>query len=331
MKIAINGFGRIGRNVLRAWGAAPRSDVEIVAINDLADIDNAAFLLEFDSVHGRLSSPVSHEGDMIKTSFGDIRYLSERDPSNIDWAALGVDVVFECTGIFTSAEKAAVHLAGGAKKVLVSAPSAGADLTVVYGVNHEAITAEHKIISNASCTTNCLAPIAHVLQNTCGIKQGFMTTIHSYTGDQRLLDAEHKDRYRARAAALNMIPTTTGAAKAVGLVLPELAGKLDGVAIRVPTPNVSAVDLVFEPARAITAAEINAALREASAGALAGILDVTDRELVSSDLNGDPASSIAHLDQTRVMPDGMARVFSWYDNEWGFSNRMLDTAAALKF
>lgn len=331
MKIAINGFGRIGRNVLRAWGAAPRSDVEIVAINDLADIDNAAFLLEFDSVHGRLSSPVSHEGDMIKTSFGDIRYLSERDPSNIDWAALGVDVVFECTGIFTSAEKAAVHLVGGAKKVLVSAPSAGADLTVVYGVNHEAITAEHKIISNASCTTNCLAPIAHVLQNTCGIKQGFMTTIHSYTGDQRLLDAEHKDRYRARAAALNMIPTTTGAAKAVGLVLPELAGKLDGVAIRVPTPNVSAVDLVFEPARAITAAEINAALREASAGALAGILDVTDRELVSSDLNGDPASSIAHLDQTRVMPDGMARVFSWYDNEWGFSNRMLDTAAALKF
>lgn len=331
MKIAINGFGRIGRNVLRAWGAAPRNDVEIVAINDLADIDNAAFLLEFDSVHGRLSSPVSHEGDMIKTSFGDIRYLSERDPSNIDWAALGVDVVFECTGIFTSAEKAAVHLAGGAKKVLVSAPSAGADLTVVYGVNHEAITAEHKIISNASCTTNCLAPIAHVLQNTCGIKQGFMTTIHSYTGDQRLLDAEHKDRYRARAAALNMIPTTTGAAKAVGLVLPELAGKLDGVAIRVPTPNVSAVDLVFEPARAITAAEINAALREASAGALAGILDVTDRELVSSDLNGDPASSIAHLDQTRVMPDGMARVFSWYDNEWGFSNRMLDTAAALKF
>ncbi|MDA7598610.1 type I glyceraldehyde-3-phosphate dehydrogenase [Alphaproteobacteria bacterium] len=331
MKIAINGFGRIGRNVLRAWGAAPRSDVEIVAINDLADIDNAAFLLEFDSVHGRLSSPVSHEGDMIKTSFGDIRYLSERDPSNIDWAALGVDVVFECTGIFTSAEKAAVHLVGGAKKVLVSAPSAGADLTVVYGVNHEAITAEHKIISNASCTTNCLAPIAHVLQKTCGIKQGFMTTIHSYTGDQRLLDAEHKDRYRARAAALNMIPTTTGAAKAVGLVLPELAGKLDGVAIRVPTPNVSAVDLVFEPARAITAAEINAALREASAGALAGILDVTDRELVSSDLNGDPASSIAHLDQTRVMPDGMARVFSWYDNEWGFSNRMLDTAAALKF
>ena len=331
MKIAINGFDRIGRNVLRAWGAAPRNDVEIVAINDLADIDNAAFLLEFDSVHGRLSSPVSHEGDMIKTSFGDIRYLSERDPSNIDWAALGVDVVFECTGIFTSAEKAAVHLAGGAKKVLVSAPSAGADLTVVYGVNHEAITAEHKIISNASCTTNCLAPIAHVLQNTCGIKQGFMTTIHSYTGDQRLLDAEHKDRYRARAAALNMIPTTTGAAKAVGLVLPELAGKLDGVAIRVPTPNVSAVDLVFEPARAITAAEINAALREASAGALAGILDVTDRELVSSDLNGDPASSIAHLDQTRVMPDGMARVFSWYDNEWGFSNRMLDTAAALKF
>ena len=274
---------------------------------------------------------MTHDGTALRTSFGAVRYISERDPAAINWAALGVDVVFECTGIFTAADKASVHLAGGAKKVLVSAPSAGADMTVVYGVNHAKLQPHHNIISNASCTTNCLAPIADVLHRTCGIKQGFMTTIHSYTGDQRLLDAEHNDRYRARAAALNMIPTTTGAAKAVGLVLPELAGKLDGVAIRVPTPNVSAVDFVFEPANSVSADDINASLRAAAAGPLAGILDVTDRELVSSDLNGCPASSIAHLDQTRVMPDGMTRVFSWYDNEWGFSNRMLDTAAILPF
>ncbi|MEJ6672770.1 MAG: type I glyceraldehyde-3-phosphate dehydrogenase [Alphaproteobacteria bacterium] len=331
IKVGINGFGRIGRNIVRAFAASPRQDIEIVAINDLADIDTAAFLLEFDSVHGRLSLPVTHDGAALKTSFGNVTYVSERDPAALNWAALGVDVVFECTGIFTAADKATVHLAGGAKKVLISAPSAGADMTVVYGVNHAKLQPHHNIISNASCTTNCLAPIADVLHRTCGIKQGFMTSIHSYTGDQRLLDSEHNDRYRARAAALNMIPTTTGAAKAVGLVLPELAGKLDGVAIRVPTPNVSAVDFVFEPANSVSADDINASLRAAAAGPLAGILDVTDRELVSSDLNGCPASSIAHLDQTRVMPDGMTRVFSWYDNEWGFSNRMLDTAAVLPF
>lgn len=329
VRVAINGFGRIGRNVLRAYAANPNPDIEFVAINDLADIDTAAFLLEFDSNHGRLSTPVTHDDKSISMPFGDIQYLSARDPSTLNWGALGIDIVMECTGVFTAADKAAIHLENGAKKVLVSAPSAGADKTVVYGVNHTELTADHRIVSNASCTTNCLAPIAHALQDACGIKQGFMTTVHSYTGDQNVLDADHKDRYRARAAALNMIPTTTGAAKAVGLVLPELAGKLDGVAIRVPTPNVSAVDLVFEPETAISAEDINAVFRAASAGKLAGVLDVTDRELVSSDLNGCPASSIAHLDQTRVMPDGMARVFSWYDNEWGFSNRMLDTALVM--
>ena len=258
-----------------------------------------------------------------------VKFLSERNPENLDWSALNIDVVLECTGIFTDAEKASVHLAGGAKKVLVSAPSKGADLTVVYGVNHTLISSEHKIISNASCTTNCLAPIAHILNNTCGIKQGFMTTIHSYTGDQRILDTEHNDLYRSRAAAVNMIPTTTGAAKAVGLVLPELNGKLDGVAIRVPTPNVSAVDFVFEPVKQTSADEINQYIKNAASSELKGVLDFTDRELVSTDFNHHPASSIAHLDQTRVMPDGMTRIFSWYDNEWGFSNRMLDTASCM--
>jgi len=329
LRVAINGFGRIGRNILRAHMAANRKDIEIVAVNDLAPIDMAAYLLEFDSVHGRLTAPVSAGDGVLKTPNGALRYFQERDPSALDWGGLGIDVVFECTGVFTAAEKAGLHLAAGAKKVLVSAPSAGADLTVVYGVNHTALRPEHKIVSNASCTTNCLAPVAHVLQQACGIKQGFMTTVHSYTGDQQLLDAEHKDRYRARAAALSMVPTTTGAAKAVGLVLPDLAGKLDGVAIRVPTPNVSAVDLVFEPVKSMSAEAINQAFCEAAAGPLAGVLDVTDRELVSSDLNGCPASSVAHLDQTRVMPDGLTRVFAWYDNEWGFSNRMLDTAIAM--
>jgi len=258
-----------------------------------------------------------------------VRFLSERNPESLNWGSLGVDVVMECTGIFTDADKAAVHINAGAKKVLVSAPSKGADLTVVYGVNHSLITAEHKIISNASCTTNCLAPIAHILHNTCGIKQGFMTTIHSYTGDQRILDTEHSDLYRSRAAALNLIPTTTGAAKAVGLVLPELNGKLDGVAIRVPTPNVSAVDFVFEPVKPTSAEQINQRLKEAANGELKGVLDITERQLVSTDFNHHPASSIAHLDQTRVMPDGMTRIFSWYDNEWGFSNRMLDTVSCM--
>ena len=328
LRVGINGFGRIGRNVLRAFEENPRSDIEFVAVNDLADIHTAAFLLEYDSIHGRLAAPVTHDGNVIRTTNCEVRYLSERYPSELPWCKLERRC-FECTGIFTTAEKAGVHIKAGAKKVLVSAPSSGADITVVYGVNHTALRPEHRIISNASCTTNCLAPIAHVLHQTCGIKQGFMTTIHSYTGDQLLLDGEHKDRYRARAAALSMIPTTTGAAKAVGLVLPELSGKLDGVAIRVPTPNVSAVDLVFEPVTAISAEAINQALCEAADGPLAGVLDVTDKELVSIDMNGCPASSVAHLDQTRVMPDGMARVFGWYDNEWGFSKRMLDTASLL--
>ena len=329
IKVAINGFGRIGRNVFRALIENPRSDIEIIAVNTIPSLADSAYLLEFDSVHGRLPVPISIEGDMMHVGGNKVRFLSERNPESLNWGSLGVDVVMECTGIFTDADKAAVHINAGAKKVLVSSPSKGADLTVVYGVNHSLITAEHKIISNASCTTNCLAPIAHILHNTCGIKQGFMTTIHSYTGDQRILDTEHSDLYRSRAAALNLIPTTTGAAKAVGLVLPELNGKLDGVAIRVPTPNVSAVDFVFEPVKPTSAEQINQRLKEAANGELKGVLDITERQLVSTDFNHHPASSIAHLDQTRVMPDGMTRIFSWYDNEWGFSNRMLDTVSCM--
>ena len=329
IRLAINGFGRIGRNVFRALIENPREELEMVAVNTIPSLADSAYLLEFDSVHGRLPTPVSTNGDIMEVGSHKVKFLSERNPENLDWSALNIDVVLECTGIFTDAEKASVHLAGGAKKVLVSAPSKGADLTVVYGVNHTLISSEHKIISNASCTTNCLAPIAHILNNTCGIKQGFMTTIHSYTGDQRILDTEHNDLYRSRAAAVNMIPTTTGAAKAVGLVLPELNGKLDGVAIRVPTPNVSAVDFVFEPVKQTSADEINQYIKDAASSELKGVLDFTDRELVSTDFNHHPASSIAHLDQTRVMPDGMTRIFSWYDNEWGFSNRMLDTASCM--
>ncbi len=329
LRLAINGFGRIGRNVFRALIENPREELEMVAVNTIPSLADSAYLLEFDSVHGRLPTPVSTNGDIMEVGSHKVKFLSERNPENLDWSALNIDVVLECTGIFTDAEKASVHLAGGAKKVLVSAPSKGADLTVVYGVNHNLISSEHKIISNASCTTNCLAPIAHILNNTCGIKQGFMTTIHSYTGDQRILDTEHNDLYRSRAAAVNMIPTTTGAAKAVGLVLPELNGKLDGVAIRVPTPNVSAVDFVFEPLKQTSADDINQYIINAASIELKGVLDFTDRELVSTDFNHHPASSIAHLDQTRVMPDGMTRIFSWYDNEWGFSNRMLDTASCM--
>ena len=329
IRLAINGFGRIGRNVFRALIENPREELEIVAVNTIPSLADSAYLIEFDSVHGRLPTPVSTNGDIMEVGSHKVKFKSERNPENLDWNALDIDVVLECTGIFTDAEKASVHLAGGAKKVLVSAPSKGADLTVVYGVNHTLISSEHKIISNASCTTNCLAPIAHILNNTCGIKQGFMTTIHSYTGDQRILDTEHNDLYRSRAAAVNMIPTTTGAAKAVGLVLPELNGKLDGVAIRVPTPNVSAVDFVFEPVKQTSAEEINQYIINAASSELKGVLDFTDRELVSTDFNHHPASSIAHLDQTRVMPDGMTRIFSWYDNEWGFSIRMLDTASCM--
>jgi glyceraldehyde 3-phosphate dehydrogenase len=327
-QVAINGFGRIGRNVLRALIEAPRDDFKIVAINDLAPVETAALLLELDSTHGRLTCPISHGADYLEIDGNCIAYMSHREPEQCAWGERGVDLVMECTGIFTSAEAAGRHLQVGAGRVLVSAPSNGADATIVYGVNHDSLTSDMRIISNASCTTNCLAPVAAALQECCGITQGFMTTIHAYTGDQNLVDGDHKDPYRARAAALNMVPSTTGAARAVGLVLPELAGKLDGVAIRVPTPNVSAVDLVFEPSRKMTAEDINAALT-AAAARMAPVMNVTNRPLVSSDFNHDPASAIVHLDQTRVMPDGMTRVLAWYDNEWGFSNRMLDTATTI--
>jgi len=327
-QVAINGFGRIGRNVVRALIESPRDDFRIVAINDLAPAETAALLLELDSTHGRLACEVASGDDFLKVDGHRIAYMSHRDPEACAWGERGVDLVMECTGIFTSAEAATRHLDAGAGRVLVSAPSSGADATIVYGVNHDSLTPDMRIISNASCTTNCLAPVAAALQESCGINQGFMTTIHAYTGDQNLVDGDHKDPYRARAAALNMVPSTTGAARAVGLVLPALDGKLDGVAIRVPTPNVSAVDLVFEPARRMTAGDINAALTQA-AERMGPVMNVTDRPLVSSDFNHDPASAVVHLDQTRVMPGGMARVLAWYDNEWGFSNRMLDTAGTI--
>jgi glyceraldehyde 3-phosphate dehydrogenase len=328
-KLAINGFGRIGRNVLRALLESGRSDVEITAINDLAPADLAAFLLEYDSIHGRLGMPVSFENDTLSVGGHTIKYFSERDPAQIPWSSADVDIVLECTGRFTEKSAAMAHIGGSVRRVLVSAPAKNADKTIVYGVNSNSITEDDIILSNASCTTNCLSPVAHVLQELCGISQGFMTTIHSYTGDQRLLDAEHSDKYRARAAAQNIIPTTTGAARAVGLVLPELAGKLDGVAVRVPTPNVSAVDLVFMPTNKTSVEAVNEAMIAAANGPLAGVLATTDKPLVSSDLNHHPASSILHLDQTSIMPDGMGRIFSWYDNEWGFSNRMLDVAVLL--
>lgn len=327
-QVAINGFGRIGRNVLRALLEAPRDDFRIVAINDLAPAETSALLLELDSTHGRLGMPVSHGDGFIEVGGQKITYMSHRNPAACDWGGRGIDLVMECTGIFTDAEKARMHVDAGAARVLVSAPSKGADATIVYGVNHASLTAGMTVVSNASCTTNCLAPVASALHAACGIKQGFMTTIHAYTGDQNLVDGDHKDPYRARAAALNMVPSTTGAARAVGLVLPELAGRLDGVAIRVPTPNVSAVDLVFEPTRQISAEAINEAF-VAAAEKMAPVLAVTDRPLVSTDFNHNSASSVVHLDQTRVMPDGMTRVLAWYDNEWGFSNRMLDTAGAI--
>ena len=327
-QVAINGFGRIGRNVVRALVESPRDDFRIVAINDLAPAETAALLLELDSTHGRLACPVSHGDDFLEVDGHRIAYMSHRDPEACGWGERGIDLVMECTGIFTSAEAATRHLDAGAGRVLVSAPSSGADATIVYGVNHDSLTPDMRIISNASCTTNCLAPVAAALHESCGINQGFMTTVHAYTGDQNLVDGDHKDPYRARGAALNMVPSTTGAARAVGLVLPALDGKLDGVAIRVPTPNVSAVDLVFEPTRKMSVEDINAALTQ-TAARMGPIMNVTDRPLVSSDFNHDPASAVVHLDQTRVMPGGMARVLAWYDNEWGFSNRMLDTASAI--
>ncbi|UOK72920.1 type I glyceraldehyde-3-phosphate dehydrogenase [Ancylobacter polymorphus] len=329
LKVAINGFGRIGRNVLRAIIESGRTDIEVVAINDLGPVETNAHLFRFDSVHGRFNGAVTVDGDTINVGRGPIKVTAVRNPAELPHTALGVDIALECTGIFTARDKAAAHLAAGAKRVLVSAPAEGADLTVVYGVNHDKLTKDHLVVSNASCTTNCLAPVAKVLNDAVGIDHGFMTTIHSYTGDQPTLDTMHKDLYRARAAALSMIPTTTGAAKAVGLVLPELAGRLDGTSIRVPTPNVSVVDFKFVAKKKVTKEEINEAIKAAAAGPLKGILGTTDQPNVSTDFNHDPHSSIFHLDQTKVLEGNFVRVLSWYDNEWGFSNRMSDTAVAL--
>ena len=326
LKVAINGFGRIGRLALRSIMETGRKGVDVVAINDLGPVETNAHLVQYDTVHGRFPHEVKVANDTINVGAGPIQVFAERDPSKLPWGDLDVDVVYECTGIFASREKAAAHLDAGAKRVLVSAPASGADKTIVYGVNHGVLTAEDKVVSNASCTTNCLAPVAKILNDTVGIERGYMTTIHAFTGDQPTLDTMHKDLYRARAAAGNMIPTSTGAAKAVGLVLPALNGKLDGSSIRVPTQNVSVVDLVFTPGRETTAEEVNNAMIEAANGALKGVLGVTDRPLVSSDFNHDPHSSTFALAQTQVLEGKLVRVLSWYDNEWGFSTRMTDTA-----
>ena len=324
VKVAINGFGRIGRNILRAIIESDRSDIEVIAINDLGSVATNAHLLQYDSVHGRFPVKINHSETSLNAGRGDIRVTALRNPADLPWQ--DVDVALECTGVFTDREKAAIHLDNGATRVLVSAPSKSADKTIVYGVNHTEISAEDRVISNASCTTNCLSPVAQVLHQNIGIKRGFMTTVHSYTGDQPALDTMHSDLYRSRSAALSMIPTSTGAAKAVGLVLPELAGKLDGVAIRVPTPNVSCVDLTFETLRDTSVAEINQMVTAAAAGPLNGVLGITDEKLVSIDFNHDPRSSILATDQTKVMDGNLCRVLIWYDNEWGFSNRMADTS-----
>ena len=329
-RVAINGFGRIGRLVLRAIYESGRNDIEVVGINDLADLDTNAHLLKYDSVHGRFPKTVTTQKNAMIVNGHEITVTQERDPADLPWGDMGVDVALECTGIFTKRNMAEKHLTAGAKKVLISAPATDEDITVVYGVNHHALTADHKIVSNASCTTNCLAPIAHVLHQAVGIEHGFMTTIHSYTGDQRTVDTMHSDKHRARAAAVSMIPTSTGAAKAVGKVLPELNGKLDGVAIRVPTPNVSLVDFKFRAGRDTTVEEIQKAVSMAAAqGPLKGILGVYDEPLVSIDFNHDPHSSVFALNETKVIEGRMVRVMSWYDNEWGFSNRMADTAVAM--
>ena len=325
--VAINGFGRIGRNVLRAIVESGRTDIRVVAVNDLGPVETNAHLLRFDSVHGRFPGQVTTGADWIDAGQGPIRVTAIRDPKDLPWG--DVDVALECTGLFTDRAKAALHLENGSKRVLVSAPAEGADKTIVYGVNHGSLTAGDRIVSNASCTTNCLSPVAQVLHAAVGIEKGMMTTIHSYTGDQPTLDTMHKDLYRGRAAALSMIPTSTGAAKAVGLVLPELAGRLDGFAIRVPTPNVSVVDLKFIAKRATSVDEVNAAIRAAAEGPLKGILGFATAKNVSADFNHDPHSSVFHMDQTKVMEGTLVSVLSWYDNEWGFSNRMADTAVAM--
>ncbi|HEV7255353.1 MAG TPA: type I glyceraldehyde-3-phosphate dehydrogenase [Mesorhizobium sp.] len=328
VRVAINGFGRIGRNIVRAIYESGRKDIDVVAVNDLGPVETNAHLLRYDSVHGRFPHEVTVDGDAIRIGEEGFKVLAVKDPSQLPWKDMGVDIALECTGIFTAREKAAAHLTAGAKRVIVSAPSEGADLTVVYGVNHDKLTAEHQVISNASCTTNCLVPVAQVLHQAIGIEKGMMTTIHSYTNDQPSLDQMHKDLYRARAAAISMIPTSTGAAKAVGLVLPELKGKLDGISIRVPTPNVSVVDLKFIAKRATTKEEINEAIKAAADGPLKGVLGYTNHPNVSVDFNHDPHSSVFHMDQTKVMDGSFVSILSWYDNEWGFSNRMADTAVA---
>src|ERR1700739_2969445 len=329
VRVAINGFGRIGRNILRAVVEAGRDDIEVVAVNDLAPVETNAHLLRYDSVHGRFPGEVTVKGDTIHCGNGAIKVTAIKDPAQLPWKELGIDVAIESTGIFTSKEKASAHLKAGAKRVLISAPADGVDLTLVYGVNHDKLAKTHTVVSNASCTTNCLAPLAKVLNDAVGIDKGFMTTVHAYTNDQPSHDQFHKDLYRARAAALSMIPTSTGAAKAVGLVLPELAGRLDGVSIRVPVPNVSVVALKIVAKRATSAEEINGAVKRAAEQQLKGILGYTARANVSTDFNHDPHSSVFHMDQTKVIDGTLVRVMSWYDNEWGFSNRMVDTAVAM--
>jgi glyceraldehyde 3-phosphate dehydrogenase (phosphorylating) len=329
VKVAINGFGRIGRLVLRAIIESGRKDIEVLGLNDLGPVETNAHLFRYDTVHGRFPGEVKTKGDQMDVGRGFMKVTAERDPSKLPWKELGVDIALECTGLFTAKDKASAHLAAGAKRVLISAPGTDVDLTVVYGVNHQKLEKTHTIVSNASCTTNCLAPVVHVLHNAFGIQHGYMTTIHSYTGDQPTLDTMHKDLYRARAAALNMIPTTTGAAKAIGLVIPDLKGKLDGTSIRVPTPNVSLVDFKFVPKKSVTKDDINAAILEASKGPLKGVLATNDQPLVSMDFNHNPASSTFDLLQTQVIDGTFVRVMTWYDNEWGFSNRMGDTAVAM--
>jgi glyceraldehyde 3-phosphate dehydrogenase len=329
INVAINGFGRIGRLVLRGIIESGRKDINVVAINDLGTIEANAHMLQYDSIHGPLKANVKATKTGISINGKVIKVISERDPAALPWAKMNIDVAMECTGLFTSHETASKHIEAGAKRVLVSAPASGADLTVVYGVNHKKLRKSHKVVSNASCTTNCLAPVAQVLDKTCGIARGYMTTVHAFTGDQRTVDTLHSDPRRARAASLSMIPTSTGAAKAVGLVLPELAGKLDGTAVRVPTPNVSMIDLVFEAKKKTTVEEINAAISKAANGPLKGVLGICDAPLVSIDFNHNPASSTFDLTQTQIVDGKLVRVLSWYDNEWGFANRMSDTAVAM--
>lgn len=329
IKVAINGFGRIGRLVLRAIVESGRKDIQVVAINDLGSVEANAMLLQYDSIHGQLPVNVKYTKSTMNVGRGPIKVFAERDPAKLPWKELGVDIALECTGLFTKREDAAKHIEAGAKKVLISAPATNADLTVVYGVNHSKLRKNHKVVSNASCTTNCLAPVAQVLNKLCGIERGYMTTVHAFTGDQSTVDTLHSDPRRARAASLSMIPTSTGAAKAVGLVLPELAGKLDGTAVRVPTPNVSMIDLVFQAKSKVTVDAINNAMIQASKGHLKGVLAVNDRPLVSIDFNHNPSSSTFDLTQTQIVDGRLVRVLSWYDNEWGFANRMSDTALVM--